>query len=200
MLGDVLGHHVVGADEADALRLRRGGETAADDDVRLEVHDIGLELVDNARPFGLTRHGSANRSHGCGYQRQLVSRCTMIGTPSCSSSPVLRRTGRRRGDDVHLVAALRAGRRRGASANEADPLMSGAKVSPPIRIRTRMTLPQPQAPNDRGASTGGFAGGASRAGRRRRSAIAPATRPDRDRPTAARAPPRRARRCRSRRR
>ena len=43
VLEHVLGHHVVGADEADAALLRRGGQPAADDDVRLEVDDIRLD-------------------------------------------------------------------------------------------------------------------------------------------------------------
>ena len=48
-LEHVLGHEVVGADDADAALLGLDREAAPGDDVRLEVHHVGLHLVDDPR-------------------------------------------------------------------------------------------------------------------------------------------------------
>src|SRR5690606_32435935 len=48
VLDHVLGHEVVGTDDADATLCRLAGEATADDNVRLDVHYVGLELVENA--------------------------------------------------------------------------------------------------------------------------------------------------------
>ncbi len=53
VLEHVLGHRVVGSDQADAVPLRRGREPAADDDVRLEMDDIGLDRAHDAFRVGL---------------------------------------------------------------------------------------------------------------------------------------------------
>ena len=103
---DVLGHHVVRGDDRDAALARLARQAAADDDVRLDVHDVGLDGVEHTARVVL-RHP---RKH----ERQPVVR-----EPAPGRKPVHRHRlvfddlGRRsrrpvrgaRRHDVHVVAA-----------------------------------------------------------------------------------------------
>ncbi|ODA89474.1 hypothetical protein ATY41_05105 [Leifsonia xyli subsp. xyli] len=105
-LDDVLGHDMVGGDDADTALLRLIGEPTADDDVRLQMHDIGFHFVQHAPRIGLAGPG---QSEAQPVVRVPAPAAQPMGGQFAADvllhpGPVA--AGGRGGDDVDVVTAL----------------------------------------------------------------------------------------------
>ncbi len=106
VLDEILGHEVVGRDDADTASTGDLRQAAADHDVRLDVDDVGLEVVDDGTRVVL-------HHPRCGEPEPVVQRPARGVQPvdreggTCMLFPEGAVTaGGGRGDDVHVVAAL----------------------------------------------------------------------------------------------
>lgn len=105
VLEHVLRHEVVGADDADPALLGLDAEAAAGHDVRLEVHDVGLDGVEDPRAVlvDVPREGEPQPVVRVPAPAAEAVRGHLLAVVDLGPRAVLA-AGRRR-DDVHLVAA-----------------------------------------------------------------------------------------------
>ena len=143
-LEHVLGHEVVGADDADAplLGLEESPRPVMMWDWKCTTSGFTWSMT--RALFCLMRHGNAKRSQSCGNQRQLYSRCAVISWPSWISFhvPCLRLAAGAMTCTSWPRSTSPAASR---SANRAAPFTLGAKVSAPIRMRSGRSVSESPA-------------------------------------------------------